>query len=49
MTAVSKNVSFDVLDDIVNKYHNTVHKTIKMKSVGVTSDTYANIWYLFVR
>ena len=43
MTAVSKNVSFDVLDDIVNKYHNTVHKTIKMKSVGVTSDTYANI------
>ena len=43
MTAVSKNVSFDVLDDIVNKYHNTVHKTIKMKSDGVTSDTYANI------
>ena len=25
MTAVSKNVYFDVLDDIVNKYSNTVH------------------------
>ena len=43
MTAVSKNASFDVLDDIANKYNNTVHKTIKMKPVGVTSDTYANI------
>ena len=31
MTAVSKNVYFDVLDDIVNKYNNTVHRTIKMK------------------
>ena len=29
MTATSKNVSFNVLDDIVNKYNNTVHKTIK--------------------
>ena len=28
MTAVSKNVYFDVLDDIVNKYNNTVHRTI---------------------
>ena len=26
---VSKNVYFDVLDDIVNKSNNTVHKTIK--------------------
>ena len=31
MTAISKNVYFDVLDDIVNKYNNTVHRTIKMK------------------
>ena len=31
MTAVSKNVYFDVLDDIVHKYNNTVHGTIKMK------------------
>ena len=29
MTAVSKNVYFDVLDDIV-KYNNTVSRTIKM-------------------
>ena len=28
MTAISKNAYFDVLDDIVNKYHNTVHRTI---------------------
>ena len=41
MTAVSKNVYFDVLDDIVNKYNNTVHKSIKMKPINVTSDFYA--------
>ena len=29
MTAVSKNVSFDVLNDIVDNYNNTYHKTIK--------------------
>ena len=31
MTAVSKNVYFDVLDDIINKYNNTVYRSIKMK------------------
>ena len=41
MTAVSKNVYFDVLDDIVNKYNNTVHRSIKMKPVDVKSDCYA--------
>ena len=41
MTAVSKNVYFDVLDDIVNKYNNTVHRTIKMKPIDVTGDSYA--------
>ena len=41
MTAVSKNVYFDVLDDIVNKYNNTVHRTIKMKPNDVISDSYA--------
>ena len=30
-----------MLDDIVNKYNNTVHRTIKMKPVDVTSDSYA--------
>ena len=28
MTAISKNVYFYVLDNIVDKYNNTVHKTI---------------------
>ena len=41
MTATSKNVYIDVLDDIVNKYNNTVHKTIKMKPVDVTDDSFA--------
>ena len=30
-----------MLDDIVNKYNNTVHKTIKMKPIDVTSDSYS--------
>ena len=29
MTAISKNVCFDVLDS-VDKYYNTYHRTIKM-------------------
>ena len=29
-----------MLDNIVNKYKNTVHRTIKMKSIDVTSDYY---------
>ena len=35
MTAVSKNVYYDVLDDIVKKYNNTWHSTIKMKPKNV--------------
>ena len=31
MTATGKNAYYDVLDDIVNKYNNTKHNTIKMK------------------
>ena len=40
MTTISKNVYIDVLDDIVNKYNNTIHKTIKMKPIDVTNDSY---------
>ena len=40
MTAISKNIYFDALDDIVNKYNDTVHRTIKMKPIDVTSDSY---------
>ena len=41
MAAISENVYFDVLYDIVNKYNNTVHRTIKMKPIDVTDDYYA--------
>ena len=41
MTAISKNVYFDVLDDIVDKYNNTVHRTTEIKPIDVTSDSYA--------
>ena len=41
MAAISKNVYFDVLDDIVDKYNNTVHRTIKMNQIEVTSYSYA--------
>ena len=41
MTAFSKNIYFDVLDDIVDKYNNTVHRTIKTKPIEVTGDYYA--------
>ena len=40
MTSVSKNVYLDKLDEIVNKYNNTYHSTIKMKPVDVKSSTY---------
>ena len=40
MRAVSKNIYFDVLDDIVDKYNKTVHRTIKMKPIDITSDSY---------
>ena len=42
MTAISKNVYFDVLDDIVNKYNNTVHRTIKMKHVDGKDNEYVD-------
>ena len=41
ITAISKNVYFDVLNDIVDKYNNTYHRTIKMKPIDVKSDSFA--------
>ena len=41
MTSISKIVYFDVLDDIVNKCNNTVHRTMKVKRINVVSDSYA--------
>ena len=40
MTAISKNVYINKLDDIVKEYNNTHHTTIKMKPVDVTDNTY---------
>ena len=39
MTTISKNAYIDKLDDIVNKYNNTYHNTIKMKPIDVKSIT----------
>ena len=41
MTAISKNVYFNVLNDIVDEYNNTYHKIIKMKPTDVRSDSFA--------
>ena len=41
MTSLSKNV-FDKLDDTVNEYNNTYHRTIKMKPVDVKDNTCIN-------
>ena len=41
MAAISKNVYFNVLNDIVDKYNNTYHKTIKMKPLDVKIDSFA--------
>ena len=40
MTTIGKNVYFDDLDDIVKKYNNTVHSSIKMKPKDVTDDSF---------
>ena len=40
MTSVWKNVYIDKLDDIVNEYNNTYHRTIKMKPVDVNDNAY---------
>ena len=41
MTAVSKDVYFDVLEGIVDKYNNTVRRTIKLNPIDIISDSYA--------
>ena len=40
MTATSKNVYINKLDDVVKEYNNTYHTTIKMKPVDVEDNTY---------
>ena len=41
MAAISKNVYFDFLDDILDKPNNTYHRIIKMKPGDVKSDSFA--------
>ena len=43
MTSISTNVYINKLDDIVNEYNNTYHRTIKMKPIDVKGNTYINI------
>ena len=38
MTSVGKNVYYDVLDDIVEKYNGTINRSIGMKPKDVRSD-----------
>ena len=40
MAAISRNVYYDVLDDIVKKYNNTWHSTIKMKPKDVKDNNF---------
>ena len=40
MTSTSKNVYIDKLDDIVHKYNNKKHRTIKTKPLDVKDNTY---------
>ena len=41
VTAISKNIYFDALDDIDTKYNKTVHRATKVKPIDVTSDSFA--------
>ena len=40
MTAISKNVYFDVLDDIVDEYNNSYYSTIKMKPIDIKDNNF---------
>ena len=41
MTAISKNVYYDAIDNIANTYNNTVRGTIQMTPIDVRDDSYA--------
>ena len=42
MTSISKNVYINKLDDIVNEYNNTMHRTFKMKPTDVKDNMYTD-------
>ena len=43
MTSISKNVYINKLDDIVKKYNNTYHTSIKIKRVDIKNNTYIDL------
>ena len=43
VTAISKNVYMEKLIDIVNRYNNAFHKTIKMNPIDVKSGTHFGV------
>ena len=43
MTSTLKNVYIDILDDIINEYNNTKHRTAKMKPIDVKDNTYIDV------
>ena len=43
MTSISRNVYIDKLNDIVNEYNNTYHRTVKMKPIDVKNNIFINI------
>ena len=43
MNSISKIVYINKLDDIVNEYSNTYHRTIRMKPIDVKDNAYINI------
>ena len=40
MTSISKNVYINKVDDILHKYNNKKHRTIKIKPIDVKDNTY---------
>ena len=47
MTLVSKNTYIDKLDDIVDEYNSTYHRTIEIKPVDVKDNIYIYI-YIYI-
>ena len=40
MASISKNIFISILYDILNKYNDVYHGTIKMKPIDIKSSTY---------
>ena len=48
MTSVS-NLYIDKLNDVINEYNNTYHRTIKMKQIDVKDSTYTLVKKLMIK